>query len=134
MERQDMDGAGKDKLVRFSGDLDIQRAGELRSTLLEALEMSEAVSLEFGECDKVDLSFVQMLCSAHRTAAKLHKLFRLNGSLPEEFLKAVEDAGYSRTSGCTYDRDGTCLWAGLSRRKTMDASASQYQKPYKGIT
>jgi anti-anti-sigma regulatory factor len=126
MERQNMDGAGKDEMVRFSGDLDIQRAGELRSTLLEALERSESVSLEFGECAKVDLSFVQMLCSAHRTATKLHKRFRLNGSLPEGFLKAVEDTGYSRTSGCTYDKDGTCLWVGLSRKKKMDASASQY--------
>jgi len=124
MERQDMDGAGKDEMVRFSGDLDIQRAGELRSTLLEALEESEAVSLEFGECAKVDLSVVQMLCSAHRTATKLHKLLRLSGSLPRGFLEAVEDTGYSRTSGCTYDREGTCLWVGLSRSKKMDASAS----------
>jgi len=126
MERQDMNGPGKNGVVRFSGDLNIQRAGELRGTLLEALERSEAVSLEFGECAKVDLSFVQMLCSAHRTAAKLHKLLRLNGSLPEGFLKAVQDTGYSRTSGCTFDRDGTCLWAGLSRSEKKDASASRH--------
>jgi len=100
-------GAG---VLVMGGSLTIENAGEIRRRLLNAFERSDRVVVSIAEDTQMDISFLQVLCAAHHTAAKTNKTFELDHAL-KVFSCAVEDAGYLRLRGCIHDRDGTCLWA-----------------------
>ena len=69
-----------DKRARLlDGDLTLQNAGSLRKAFLKALVESDDVSLVFKNVRDVDLSCLQLLCSAHRSAARLQKRLVLGG-------------------------------------------------------
>lgn len=101
--------------ITVSGDLSIQRASELKNILQTALKQGGHVVLEFAECSGTDLSFVQLLCSAHRTAVGLGKSLELGATASSQFLRMVEDAGYLRDKCCALSSDKTCLWLRRSR-------------------
>lgn len=61
--------AGPDgTVVSISGDLDIYHSSELKDVLLEAFERSRNLEIRFGDVERVDFSFLQILYSAHKTA------------------------------------------------------------------
>ena len=90
----------------------IERAHELKGALVAALSGNDQVIIDLEEVTEVDLSFLQLLCSAHRTSLKLNKHFALQDNQPEAFTRAVRDAGYARTLGCHGDPYKSCLWKG----------------------
>ena len=88
----------------------ISHASELKSILLSALADMKEIVLDVGKVVDVDLSCLQILCSAHRSAMTQKKELRLPAPLPVVFKRAVEEAGYFRRAGCSLDRAETCLW------------------------
>jgi len=102
--------SGSTATLRIEGDLTLNGAAELRAALIKAIIDADEVVVEFGAVNGVDLSCLQLFCSAHRSAGRMNKRFRLSGNHPELFTLAVEDAGYRRITGCSYDRDNSCLW------------------------
>ncbi|MGD9505072.1 MAG: STAS domain-containing protein [Syntrophobacteraceae bacterium] len=100
------------KVVTLEGDLTIQRANELKECLLEALHSSKQVLVDLAKATSVDLSCLQILCSAHRTALKLGKSLALEEGFSEGFKQAVRDLGYKRNRSCLKDGEACCLWVG----------------------
>ena len=98
------------EVLKFSGDLTIENTRELRQLLLAALDNLEEITLAFEDVTAVDLSFVQLLCAAHRTAVRADKIFQVAGSRPEILKAAVRETGFIRESGCVLDSQGSCLW------------------------
>ena len=98
------------RVLVMGGSLTIENAGEIRRRLLDAFERSDRVVVSIAEDTQMDISFLQILCAAHHTAAKTNKTFELDRA-PKVFPCAIEDAGYLRLRGCIHDRDRTCLWA-----------------------
>jgi len=103
--------ARKTELV-LGGALTIENASVIREKLIAALSSENGIVVSIDPDVPVDLSFLQLLCSAHRTASKLGKSFTLRHQDSGNFPAAVENSGYSRKRGCVHDRYGTCLWAG----------------------
>jgi hypothetical protein len=66
--------------------------------------------LRVRETDEVDLAFLQLLCSAHRTAVSAGKLLRLDAGSSPLFLRQLAAAGFVRHSGCMLDCGNSCLW------------------------
>ncbi|HWR72770.1 MAG TPA: STAS domain-containing protein [Nitrospirota bacterium] len=99
----------------ISGSLTVDNAGRLRKALLDSIERHEDVGLDIAEDAVLDLSFLQLLCSAHRTAVAAKKSFKIRGTACLNMVKAVGESGYLRKTGCSRDRNGSCLW--LSGRK-----------------
>lgn len=56
-------------VIPCEGDLTIARAASLRETLLEALESARDVKLDCSAATNVDVTFLQLLVAAQRTAA-----------------------------------------------------------------
>ena len=102
--------SGKQGHITLDGNLTVVQAEELRSLLIKAIIDAEQVCLDFGTVADVDLSCLQLLCSAHRSASRMKKSVSLSADWPEVFKKTVEEAGYSRSTGCRLDIDHTCLW------------------------
>lgn len=94
----------------LNGNLTISRARATRDELHKALKNTQHVELDVESAEEVDLSFLQLLCSAHRTSLSLNKTLLIKGTIPEVFNKSIEDNGFMRQRGCLLDSTNTCLW------------------------
>ena len=94
----------------LEGNLTIGRASDARVELQEALKNAQHIELDIEAAREVDLAFLQLLCSAHRTSMNRDKTMVFKGTVPEIFKKSIEDNGYARPSGCALDFNKTCLW------------------------
>lgn len=72
------DGAVATLALRWTGDLDLTRAAALHGELREAFAGATAIDLTLDEIGNLDLSCVQLLISATRTAARDGKSFRVH--------------------------------------------------------
>jgi ABC-type transporter Mla MlaB component len=98
--------------LAMSGALTVVNAVEILKRVRDALAQTDDLLVTVDEDSEVDVSFLQILCSAHRTAAAQNKCFKLNIKKTRAFEGAARAAGYIRRKGCSRDRDGSCLWAG----------------------
>ena len=105
-------GPGQGGQLTLGGSLTIENASVIRNKLIEALMKEDALKVSVDADAAVDVSFLQLLCSAHRTASRLGKSITLARDASGNFFAAVESAGYFRSSGCARDREKTCLWTG----------------------
>jgi ABC-type transporter Mla MlaB component len=105
-------GPDKGRELTLAGSLTIENASAIRKKLITALMREDSLRVCIEADAAVDVSFLQLLCSAHRTASKLGKSFALGQAASGGFLAAVESAGYFRKRGCARDREETCLWTG----------------------
>lgn len=92
--------------------LTIERIKELRQELAAVIGRAEQVWVDLGAASELDLAGLQLLCSAHRTAASLGKALRLAGPLPPHLRHTLREAGFIRHVGCARDCTGSCLWGG----------------------
>ena len=96
--------------VTLSGDLTIFQASEIQTRLREALESSDDVRITLQDVTSMDLSCLQLLCSAHRTAASGKKTLRFASPPPLLFRETVAAAGLKRYGGCAASPNTDCLY------------------------
>ncbi len=96
--------------INLGGDLSVARAGELRQIISEALNTGQQIVLACSEGADMDLSFLQLVCSAHRTALRSNSLLKLSDTLEEQLLKKAGEAGYFRVTACRSDKNHECFW------------------------
>jgi len=101
---------GKTIVIALRGAIRVERAAEVRDIFARALLGGEHVVLDLSGCSALDLSFLQLLCSAHKTALRSNKHLKVGTILPECFMKTVDEAGYARREECEVQIDN-CLWA-----------------------
>lgn len=96
--------------IRFTGNLTIDHASELASVLRDSLNRVDHLSLFFEDVTEVDISFLQLLCSAHRTAVKSNKTLVLDRQRPEPLRLAMREAAFTCEAGCVFGRQQSCIW------------------------
>jgi anti-anti-sigma regulatory factor len=102
--------------LEFSGSLVYSNASKLRDRLLKGLENGSVV-ISFGEVREVDLSFLQLLCSALRTAAERSQEMTLSpGPVPDSLMTLAETAGMFSAIG----RPDEGFWKELCERGSSD--------------
>ena len=77
------------------GDLDIYRAGELQTALSGAIDAAERVDLDFKNVGSMDLSCLQIICSAVKTAAAKGRAVAFREGRSGAYEQAIKDAGYT---------------------------------------
>lgn len=80
--------------LTMSGSLTIENAGEIKRRLLTAFERSDHLKVRIMEDAEMDVSFLQILCAAHRTAEKSNKIFAVDPT--ELLIRISEEAGVDR--------------------------------------
>lgn len=99
--------AGKANNLTLTGDLTISRAADILSLLRESLQAGDEVRIILQEVSRVDLSCLQLLCSAHRTAAAAGKVLTLETPVPNVFRKLMRQAGFiSPNANCLFPDGG----------------------------
>lgn len=94
----------------LNGEMGIQQAAALKDQLLNVQESVENLVLDIEGVTGLDVSALQIFCSAHRTFIKLQKEITFAGPLPPAWTDFVEVAGFAREKGCSVDSNNTCLW------------------------
>ena len=107
-----LEKSGDSTIIHFTGDLTIAQASEARTTVAAALSESSSVVLDVGKIEDADLSFFQIVCSAHRTALKAHKSLDLSGAFPESIKQTLRVTGFCQKSSlCGLEAFKNCLWS-----------------------
>jgi len=101
-------------VLKLDGSWTIERANELKRALLDALNNGERIVIELKGLTDLDLSTMQLFCSAHRTSLRAGKHLAFHEKKSETFKRMALDAGFVRTLGCHKDPDKSCLWTGGS--------------------
>jgi anti-anti-sigma factor len=105
-----LEHSGDVAVLAVSGPVTVEKACELKEILMKALHGAEHVIFNLEGMTEVDLSCLQILCSAHRTSIRLNKRITLGNVRPEVFSRAVECGGFDRHTGCALDTTKSCLW------------------------
>jgi ABC-type transporter Mla MlaB component len=95
----------------LEGDLTIQHVTDLRGVLLEALQKVEQLTLDMSGVTDIDVSCLQLLCSAHRTYLGSGKTIEINTENRAVVNKVMQAAGYS-PHVCGAGEAMSCLWQG----------------------
>jgi ABC-type transporter Mla MlaB component len=93
----------------ISGPMTIEDAAQLKTTLVDALAASFLIEIDLSATDTIDLSCLQVLCSAHRAAVHAGKKLFVRRKA-EALISCLEDAGFPRHSGCFQQEVEPCLW------------------------
>jgi anti-anti-sigma regulatory factor len=111
-----IDQSEKKCVITCEGEITQQQVQELRASFIKMLINVDEVAFDLQGSGHVGLALLQLLCSAHRSAARLNKRFVFAGARPDLLEKTAGTAGYLRQSGCSLDQDKTCLWTAQPNR------------------
>jgi anti-anti-sigma regulatory factor len=101
------------EIIVTSGDrLTIENAAEFSRIIREALEASNNVALEFEPAVEIDITGMQILCSACRSAAQGGKTFLYHGMLPQALTDLISNSGAERPAMCKFNNNSGCIWFG----------------------
>ena len=106
-----VDGMPSHLNVQVNGCMTIGSIREVYEVLLDAFNRGTQVSLDLEGVSAVDLSGLQIVCAAHRTAVQAGRGFSVAGNRRDVIVKAAGAAGFLRRVGCVKDIE-TCFWAG----------------------
>lgn len=100
----------KDNILELSGDLSLQTAKETKNLFAGAVAGGQDVILRFEDVASVDMSFIQLLCSAHRSVHDAGHKLAIEGERPEAFSRLIEESGLDVHVGCWFDDSVECPW------------------------
>ncbi len=80
-------------VLKLDGDLSIQRAAELKDTLMTFISENDSISVDHSEAEDFDLIYLQLLISAGKYAEENKKKFQIIKS-NDVFNAAVQLSGF----------------------------------------
>ncbi|MCX7965642.1 MAG: STAS domain-containing protein [Syntrophorhabdaceae bacterium] len=101
-----------EKVLRFSGDLTVINAEKIKSQILHSIQDTDHLVLNLTDITDMDISFLQILCSAHKTALNSGKFITIDGDSFNTIKPHMERSGFFRHLGCSKDRKEECLFKG----------------------
>lgn len=102
------------RVLTLVGELTVKAANDLRLSFMEALDRAESVALHLGGVTVIDVSCMQILCAATRSAVSRDVGLAVATGFPAEVARQVEEAGFSRSANCRCSAIGggsCCIWA-----------------------
>lgn len=98
--------------INSGARLTIENAADFAKSIREALATSQRVAIEFAANVEVDVTALQILCSACKTAATEGKSLIRQGATPESLQQLITAAGAQRLGLCQHDNGNLCIWFG----------------------
>ncbi len=99
-------------VVTIAGEMTIPYADELRKQLLAAFEKANTITADLSGVTEIDVTGLQILCSAHRSSVFMKKRFTIIAGPGSAVWEAADAAGQLRQMGCVVDVCHTCIWMG----------------------
>lgn len=99
--------------VALAGALGLQDAKETHTKLIQALETFDAVDVDLSELTSADVSIVQLLIAARKSADARRKTLTISSNNCEPFCAALAEIGLSgvQSDDCNLDAvfGGKCV-------------------------
>lgn len=92
--------------------LTIENAADFAKCITEALATSNRVEVEFDEKLEADVTALQILCSACKTAAVKRNTFTHHGPQTKSMRELIAKAGAERLGPCSHNHGNLCIWFG----------------------
>jgi len=75
-------GSGKNtnRTLTIGGELTVGSAGKLKQALIDEFERTDSLRLKFSDVKKADITVIQLLCAAHKSAQKKDKQVTVSGN------------------------------------------------------
>jgi len=102
--------SGLEGLLLFDGNLTMVEAQETSQTLFAAILEVNTLNVDLQNVDTVDISLIQLLCSAHRECFLSGKTIHIVTGDNESIRQLVERSGYCKQLGCLSGAKEGCLW------------------------
>ena len=99
-------------IITSGGRLTIENAADFSRLIREALDASHLVAIEFDPEVEIDITGVQILCSACKSAANSGKVFSYHGPQPQALTEIIITSGSERNAVCKHNNGSTCIWFG----------------------
>ncbi len=96
--------------VAINGAMTICQAAELKAGLLKAFETGKPVEIQVAGVTEVDVTGLQLICSAHRSSLERGCTLKVSGTDSEGFARVAQQAGMLRHAGCSHDVTNSCIW------------------------
>ncbi len=98
--------------IKSGERLTIENAADFATSIREALAASQKVIIEFDVNVEADITALQVLCSACKTAAAEGKPLTRQGDDSESLRQLIISAGAKRLGPCSHNNGNTCIWFG----------------------
>ncbi|CFX33164.1 protein of unknown function [Candidatus Filomicrobium marinum] len=97
--------------IALAGGLGLQDAKDTCAKLVQALEKFDTVEVDLSELTSVDVSIVQLLIAARKSASARGKALTISSNSSENFRGTLAEIGLSGTQGggCNLD---AAFWFG----------------------
>ncbi len=102
--------------LAINGEMNIQKIAEIREAICDAFSASDSVVLDLQGVTEIDLTGLQLICSAHISSITKGKGFSVKFPADESITNVAGDAGFGRHKGCAGDVNHTCIWTGGEER------------------
>ena len=100
----------KKKILTINGSVTIENIDALKKVLINLMDQTDSLMINIADISEVDITFLQLLCSAHKTMIIRNKRLTISESCMETFRKTINNSGYSQHKGCGLDKTDSCLW------------------------
>ncbi len=99
-------------IITSGARLTIENAANFALLVSEALDASDVVAIEFEPEVEIDITGLQILCSACKSAAQNGKVFSYHGLQPPALADLIASSGTGRHAGCKHNNNSNCIWFG----------------------
>jgi|SRR5208283_3638110 len=110
--------SGDSCILTLGGELTVEHAVAIKKALITALDNADRLVVDLGNVEEVDLTCLQLLCSAHRMSVRLNKRLMLSGNRSAAFRHLFYTAGFQRHTGCLLDTQESCIWKEIDQERT----------------
>lgn len=100
---------GDEAVLSLLGELTIEHSTSIKELLLETLQKADQIRIVFEKVSAADISFLQLLCSAHLECDIIGKKISIDQSAEDVLSDLVEQCGYRQPSGCKERIVSNCL-------------------------
>lgn len=96
-----------ENLIVLGEDLTLPFIGEAKQAIMTALDSGEEVTIEAGSVDRADISTLQLLCAAHKTAVGSGKKLTIR-NIGQTVVQLARETGFLRDEPCSGAEH--CFW------------------------
>jgi len=98
--------------ITIGGRLAIDTTAALKDFLLEQWPASKSIRLDSSALEEIDLTGMQLLCSACYTALSENRSFRFSGTPAPCIAQGVDNLGFQDHKLCKHNTNISCIWCG----------------------
>lgn len=104
---------GRKRAIEVSGALTLDNSLKLKKAILKGLSDGSHLELILNEIDEVDMSFLQIVGAAMKTAEQNNITFSIKAPVPDPVVESMRLSGFLNHSSCS--KKG-CLWCSVKEQ------------------